>query len=74
LSAQGIERVFKELDYQFWYCLGHQVMRRLTAGAVRTRSSGGYAAIEIEILEENDILKGLGHRQTYGRLMPMKLQ
>jgi GMP synthase (glutamine-hydrolysing) len=27
---------------------------------VRTGSAGGYAAVEIEIVEEDDILKGLG--------------
>lgn len=43
-------------------CLGHQVMAQTYGGAVRTGSSGGYAAVEIEILEENDILKGLGPR------------
>ena len=41
-------------------CLGHQVMAQTFGGAVRTGSAGGYAAVEIEILEENDILKGLG--------------
>ncbi|MCX9084896.1 MAG: GMP synthase subunit A [Candidatus Methanoperedens sp.] len=41
-------------------CLGHQVMARTYGGAVRTGSAGGYAAVSIEILEENDILKGIG--------------
>jgi GMP synthase (glutamine-hydrolysing) len=41
-------------------CLGHQVMAQAYGGTVRTGSAGGYAAVEIEILEENDILKGLG--------------
>ena len=41
-------------------CLGHQVMAKAYGGAVRTGAAGGYAAVEIEILEENDILKGLG--------------
>jgi len=35
-------------------------MAQAYGGAVRTGSAGGYAAIEIEIIEENDILKGLG--------------
>jgi|SRR5659263_7209 len=41
-------------------CLGHQVMAKAYGGSVRTGATGGYAAVEIEILEENDILKGLG--------------
>ncbi|MCZ7400764.1 MAG: GMP synthase subunit A [Candidatus Methanoperedens sp.] len=41
-------------------CLGHQVMAQAYGGAVRTGAAGGYAAVGIEILEENDILKGLG--------------
>ncbi|MFZ3167631.1 MAG: GMP synthase subunit A [Candidatus Methanoperedens sp.] len=51
----------KELDLPILgICLGHQVMAQAYGGAVRTGSAGGYAAIEIEIIEENDILKGLG--------------
>ncbi len=42
-------------------CLGHQVMAQAYGGAIRTGAAGGYAAVDIEILEENDILKGLGH-------------
>jgi len=41
-------------------CLGHQVMAQAYCGTVRTGAAGGYAAIEIEIIEENDILKGFG--------------
>jgi len=41
-------------------CLGHQVMAKACGGAVRTGAAGGYAAVDIEILQENDILKGLG--------------
>jgi len=44
-------------------CLGHQVMAQAYGGAVRTGAAGGYAAIEIEIIEENDILKDLAQRQ-----------
>ena len=51
----------KELDLPILgICLGHQVMAKTCGGAVRTGAAGGYAAIEIEIIEENDILKGLG--------------
>ena len=43
-------------------CLGHQVMAQTYGGSVRTGAAGGYAAIEIEIIEENEILNGLGSR------------
>ena len=51
----------RELDLPvLGICLGHQVMAQSYGGAVRTGAAGGYAAIEIEILQEDDILKGLG--------------
>ncbi len=51
----------KELDLPILgICLGHQVMAKTYGGGVRTGATGGYAAIEIEILDEDDILKGLG--------------
>lgn len=51
----------KELDLPILgICLGHQVMAQAYGGSVRTGAAGGYASVEIEILEENEILKGLG--------------
>ena len=51
----------KELDIPILgICLGHQVMAKEYGGEIKTGVSGGYAAIEVEILEEDDILKGLG--------------
>ncbi len=51
----------KELDLPILgICLGHQVMAQAYCGEVRTGAAGGYAAVEIEIMEEDDILKGLG--------------
>lgn len=51
----------KELDMPILgICLGHQVIAKEYGGDIRTGASGGYAAVEIEILEENDILEGLG--------------
>ncbi|KCZ71486.1 GMP synthase, glutamine-hydrolyzing, N-terminal domain or A subunit [Candidatus Methanoperedens nitroreducens] len=53
----------KEIDLPvLGICLGHQVMAQAYGGAVRTGAAGGYAAVEIEILEEDDILKGLGQK------------
>ncbi len=39
-------------------CLGHQVMAQAYGGSVRTGAAGGYAAVEIDIMEEDDILMG----------------
>jgi len=59
--AGNCSQYVKELDIPILgICLGHQVMAQAYGGAVRTGAAGGYAAIEIEIIEENDILKGLG--------------
>lgn len=53
----------KELDLPILgICLGHQVMAKAYGGEVSTGAAGGYAAVEIEIIEENDILKGIGPR------------
>jgi len=55
----------KELDLPILgICLGHQVIAQTYGGTVKTGAAGGYASIEIEIIEENDILKGLG-KKTY---------
>ncbi len=43
-------------------CLGHQVMAQAYGGHVRTGAAGGYASVEIEIIDEDDILKGIGPR------------
>ena len=51
----------KELDLPIMgICLGHQVMALAYGGEVRTGAAGGYAAVEVEVIEEDDILKGLG--------------
>ncbi len=53
----------KELDLPILgICLGHQVMAQAYGGEVSTGAAGGYAAVEIEVIEENDILKGIGPR------------
>lgn len=53
----------KELDLPILgICLGHQVMAQAYGGAVGKGAYGGYAAVEIEVIEENDILRGIGPR------------
>lgn len=41
-------------------CLGHQVMAKAYGGGVGTGKSGGYAAVDIEVLDEDEVLKGIG--------------
>lgn len=45
-------------------CLGHQAIALAYGGHVHAGDKGGYAEIEIEVLEEDDILKGLGPKTT----------
>ncbi len=53
----------KEIDLPILgICLGHQAMAQAYGGEVKTGAAGGYAAVEIEVIEENDILKGIGPR------------
>lgn len=40
-------------------CLGHQLIARTYGGKTSSGTSGGFADIDVEILEEDDILKGL---------------
>jgi GMP synthase (glutamine-hydrolysing) len=41
-------------------CLGHQLIAKTFGGAVGSGESGGYADIDVEIIEEDELLKGLG--------------
>lgn len=55
----------KELDLPILgICLGHQVMALAYGADVGKGAYGGYAAVEIEIIDEDDILKGIGKRTT----------
>jgi GMP synthase (glutamine-hydrolysing) len=45
-------------------CLGHQAIALAYGGHVHTGNKGGYAEVEIEVLEEDDILRGLGPKTT----------
>ncbi len=41
-------------------CLGHQLMAKAYGGEIRTGQYGGFARVDIEVVEEDDILKGIG--------------
>lgn len=45
-------------------CLGHQAIALTYGGHVHAGKKGGYAEVEVEVLEEDDILRGLGPRTT----------
>jgi GMP synthase (glutamine-hydrolysing) len=53
----------KELDVPILgICLGMQVMGTTFGGKVATGTIGGYAEVEVEVITENEILKGLPPR------------
>jgi GMP synthase (glutamine-hydrolysing) len=41
-------------------CLGHQLMAKAYGGELRTGQYGGFARVDIDVIEEDDILKGIG--------------
>jgi GMP synthase (glutamine-hydrolysing) len=41
-------------------CLGHQLIAKAYGGVVTRGTYGGYADVYVDILEEDDVLKGLG--------------
>ncbi|MHC1588649.1 MAG: GMP synthase subunit A [Methermicoccaceae archaeon] len=45
-------------------CLGHQLMALAYGGKVRRGAHGGYASVEVEVLAEDEILKGVPHRMN----------
>jgi GMP synthase (glutamine-hydrolysing) len=56
-----LEEIVTQLDIPILgICLGHQLIARAYGGEITTGKKGGYAHIEIEILDEDEILKGLG--------------
>ncbi|MCL7474828.1 MAG: GMP synthase subunit A [Methanosarcinales archaeon] len=55
------EEMVRELELPILgICLGHQLMARAYGGEIATGQKGGYAAIQVEILDEDEILKGIG--------------
>jgi GMP synthase (glutamine-hydrolysing) len=43
-------------------CLGHQLMALAYGGEIKTGTFGGFAHVDIEVLEEDDILRGMAPR------------
>lgn len=41
-------------------CLGHQLMAKAFGGEIRTGQYGGFARVDIEVVDEDDILRGIG--------------
>jgi GMP synthase (glutamine-hydrolysing) len=41
-------------------CLGHQLMAKAYGGELRTGQYGGFARVDIDIVDEDEILKGIG--------------
>ena len=41
-------------------CLGHQLIAKAYGGQIKTGLVGGYAAVEVEIIKEDEILKEIG--------------
>ncbi|MCD5425729.1 MAG: GMP synthase subunit A [Methanosarcinaceae archaeon] len=41
-------------------CLGHQLIAKTYGGEIGKGNHGGYASVNVKVIEENDILKGIG--------------
>ncbi|MFB3766458.1 MAG: GMP synthase subunit A [Methanotrichaceae archaeon] len=61
--AGRCEDYLKDLDIPILgICLGMQVMGTTFGGKVAQGSIGGYAEVDVEVVKENDILKGIPSR------------
>ncbi|CAD6492014.1 MAG: GMP synthase [glutamine-hydrolyzing] subunit A [Candidatus Argoarchaeum ethanivorans] len=66
-GGPSMERTGSCMEYVFnvdlpilGICLGHQLIAKAYGGQIKTGLVGGYAAVEVEIIKEDEILKGIG--------------
>ncbi len=45
-------------------CLGHQLIAKTFGGEIGSGEHGGYADVEIEVIDEDDILRGIGPKTS----------
>ena len=58
------ETYVREIDLPILgICLGHQLIAKTFGAPVISGEHGGYAEVEIEILDEDDIFRGLGTKE-----------
>ncbi|MGL6297663.1 MAG: GMP synthase subunit A [Methanobacteriaceae archaeon] len=65
-SEEYVKKVVEDTNFDLpilGICLGHQIIAKTFGGQVSTADSESYAQIEIDIIKENDILKGLGPKE-----------
>lgn len=63
LDRAGAAPAYLDLDLPvLGICLGLHIMATARGGAVRRGASGGFGAVEVEILEQNNLLRGYPDR------------
>ena len=58
-KGNGVELIKMDLPI-LGICLGHQLLALAYGGQTRVGQFGGFAHVDIDVIEEDDILKGMG--------------